>query len=133
VEWGRLRDRTVRDSRFESERSRSPPSVRQRYAGLPSGATICWRISTFPVWSDRTPTIALSVSFPVLRIKSILSPELIQTFLKYWSYLGSPTHNSEISRPFFQRKSGRFWHLWANSGYEKVVFSRTKLKTLAEV
>ncbi len=62
-----------------------------------------------------------------------LSPELIQTFLKYWSHLGSTIHNPDISRPFFHMKSGKFWHLWTNSGYEKVVFSKTKLKTLAEV
>lgn len=62
-----------------------------------------------------------------------LSPEIIQTFLKYWNHLGSPIHNSDISRPFFHMKSGKFWHLWANSGYEKIVFSKIKLKTFAEV
>lgn len=62
-----------------------------------------------------------------------LSPELIQTFLKYWSYLGSYNHNPDISRPFFHMKSGKFWHLWANSGYEKVLSSKVKLKNLSEV
>lgn len=62
-----------------------------------------------------------------------LSPELIQTFLKYWSYLGSFNHNPDISRPFFHMKSGKFWHLWANPGYVKLLSSKEKLKTLAEV
>lgn len=62
-----------------------------------------------------------------------LSHELIQTFLKYWSYLGSYNHNPDISRPFFHMRSGKFWHLWANSGYEKVLSSKVKLKNLSEV
>jgi len=38
-----------------------------------------------------------------------------------------------ISRPFFHMRSGKFWHLWANPGYEKVITSKVKLKTFAEV
>lgn len=62
-----------------------------------------------------------------------LSSELIQTFLKYWSYLGSPIHHPDISRPFFHMRSGKSWHLWANPGYEKIISSKVKLKTFAEV
>lgn len=62
-----------------------------------------------------------------------LCPELIQSFLKYWSYLGSCFHNPDISRPFFHMRSGKFWHLWANSGYEKLLSSKVKLKNLSEV
>jgi len=62
-----------------------------------------------------------------------LSPELTQTFLKYWSYLGSFNHHPDISRPFFHMRSGKFWHLWANPGYLKLISSKEKLKTLAEV
>lgn len=65
--------------------------------------------------------------------KIYLSSELIQTFLKYWSYLGSFNHNPDISRPFFHMRSGKFWHLWANSGYVKLLSSKEKLKTLAGV
>ena len=65
--------------------------------------------------------------------KIYLSSELIQTFLKYWSYLGSLNHNPDISRPFFHMRSGKFWHLWANAGYEKLLSSKVKLKTLSEV
>jgi putative restriction endonuclease len=62
-----------------------------------------------------------------------ISPTLIATFLKYWSYLGSLNHNPDISRPFFHMKSGKFWHLMANRGYEKIISSGIKLKTFAEV
>ena len=65
--------------------------------------------------------------------KIYLSSELIQTFFKYWSYLGSFNHNPDISRPFFHMRSGKFWHLWANSGYVELLSSKEKLKTLAEV
>ncbi|WP_416674139.1 hypothetical protein [Egbenema bharatensis] len=65
--------------------------------------------------------------------KIYLSDELIKTFLKYWSYLGSESHNPDISRPFFHMRSGKFWHLWANPGYEKIIASKMKLKTFAEV
>lgn len=65
--------------------------------------------------------------------KIYLSSELIQAFLKYWSYLGSFNHNPDISRPFFHMRSGKFWHLWANPGYVKLLSSKEKLKTLSEV
>lgn len=62
-----------------------------------------------------------------------LSPQLNQTFLKYWSYLGSASHNPDISRPYFHMKSGKFWHLMPRPGFEKVLSAKIKLKTLAEV
>lgn len=62
-----------------------------------------------------------------------LSPPLIQTFLKYWSYLGSARHRPDISRPFFHMKSGKFWHLVPRSGFEIVLAAKIKLKTMAEV
>ncbi len=62
-----------------------------------------------------------------------LSRQLNRTFLKYWSYLGSASHYPDISRPFFHMKSGKFWHLYTNPGFEKVLAKKIKLKTLAEV
>lgn len=62
-----------------------------------------------------------------------LSDELIKTFLKYWMFLGSDLHNPDISKPFFHMRSGKFWHFWANPGYEKIITSKAKLKTFAEV
>lgn len=62
-----------------------------------------------------------------------LSTDLNQIFLKYWSYLGSASHNPDISRPYFHMKSGKFWHLVAKPGFEKILSAKIKLKTLAEV
>jgi putative restriction endonuclease len=61
------------------------------------------------------------------------SSELIHSFLKFWSYLGSFNHNPDISMPFFYMQSGKFWHLWANPGYEKIISSKEKLKTFSAV
>lgn len=65
--------------------------------------------------------------------KIFLQPQLIQTFLKYWVYLGSNNHNPDISKPFFFMKSGKFWHLWPNPKYANILSSKVKLKTFAEV
>jgi putative restriction endonuclease len=62
-----------------------------------------------------------------------LSPQLNQTFLKYWSYLGSASHNPDISRPFFHMRSGKFWHLVPRPRFETVLAAKIKLKTMAEV
>jgi putative restriction endonuclease len=62
-----------------------------------------------------------------------LSHSLNCKFLKYWSYLGSELHNPDISSPYFHMRSGKFWHLMANPGYEKIISSKIKLKTFAEV
>lgn len=69
----------------------------------------------------------------VLENKIYLSDELMRTFFKYWDYLGSEYHNPDISRPFFHMRSGKFWHLWANPGYEEIIAAKVKLKTFAEV
>jgi putative restriction endonuclease len=47
-----------------------------------------------------------------------LSPELLATFLKYWSRLVTTDHRSNISLPFFHLTGDKFWHLVANIGYE---------------
>lgn len=62
-----------------------------------------------------------------------LSSTLITTFLKYWSYLGSLNHNPDISRPFFHMKSGKFWHLVMNPGFEPILAAKLRLKTFHEV
>ncbi|NJL56512.1 hypothetical protein HC928_16065, partial [bacterium] len=51
----------------------------------------------------------------------------------YWSYLGSVSHNPDISQPFYYLKSSKFWHLVANPGYARVITDQLKLKTLADV
>lgn len=64
------------------------------------------------------------------RNQIFLSPELIATFLKYWSYLGSDAHKSDICMPFFYMRNEGFWHLVARSGLESIL-SGFKPKNLA--
>lgn len=63
-----------------------------------------------------------------------LTPELIATFLKYWSNLVTTDHRSDVSLPFFHlagKKKVKFWHLMPNPGFEAVVESGTKIKGLS--
>ena len=62
-----------------------------------------------------------------------LSQDLNTCFLKYWSYLGSASHNPDASRPFFFMKSGKFWHLMPKIEYKHILADKIKLKTFAEV
>ena len=62
-----------------------------------------------------------------------LSVELIETFLHIWSYLGSESHNPDISKPFFHLKGDKFWHLIPNEGFREILNSKVKIKTFAEV
>lgn len=62
-----------------------------------------------------------------------LSPELIATFLKLWSQLGSASHHADIGLPFFHLRSEGFWHHKAKSGFEAVVGSSVKIRTLSAI
>lgn len=82
------------------------------------------------------PTLLLSVieQFDKGRIQHnqiYLTPELIATFLKYWSNLVTTDHRSDISLPFFHLTGDKFWHLMPNTGFEATIASRTKIKGLA--
>lgn len=82
------------------------------------------------------PTLLLSVieQFEKGKIQHnqiYLTPELIATFLKYWSNLVTTDHRSDISLPFFHLTGDKFWHLMPNSGFEATIASRTKIKGLA--
>lgn len=59
-----------------------------------------------------------------------LSPELISTFLKYWTHLGSDIHRSDIALPFYHLTGDGFWNLSPNPGFEAVVTAKVKLKSL---
>ena len=51
--------------------------------------------------------------------KIYLSPDLAETFIKYWSKVTDRKPN--IALPFFHLKGDGFWHLHPNAGYEKVL------------
>jgi putative restriction endonuclease len=75
-------------------------------------------------------TITLIQQGIIRQNRIFLSPELIATFLKYWSFLGSESHRSDIAQPFFHLQSEGFWHLKAKAGFEPVINSKVKIKTL---
>ena len=75
--------------------------------------------------------IALIQQGIIRQNRIFLSPELIATFLKYWSFLGSESHRSDIAQPFFHLQSEGFWHLKAKAGFEPVINSKVKIKTLS--
>lgn len=60
-----------------------------------------------------------------------LSPELIATFLKYWSNLVTTEHRSDIALPFFHLTGDKFWYLMPNPGFEATIATRTKIKGLS--
>lgn len=54
----------------------------------------------------------------VARNRIYPTPELLATFLKYWSYLGSDNHKAGIFLPFYHLTGDKFWHLQMQPGYE---------------
>ncbi len=83
------------------------------------------------------PILLLSIidliEHKVLRHNRIfLEPELIATFLKFWSQLGSNAHQPDIALPFFHLRGDGFWHFKANPGYESAIASgQNRLRTIS--
>lgn len=82
------------------------------------------------------PTLLLSVieliqQQKIQRNQIYLSPELIATFLKYWSTLVTTNHRADIALPFFHLTSEKFWHLVPNAGFEATIAAKVRLKTLS--
>jgi len=69
----------------------------------------------------------------IQRNQIYLSPELIATFLKYWSNLVTTNHRSDIALPFFHLTSEKFWHLVPNEGFEATIAAKVRLKTLSSL
>jgi putative restriction endonuclease len=70
----------------------------------------------------------------ISRNRIYLTPELIATFLKYWSNLVATDHHSDISLPFFHlagKKKVKFWHLMPNPGFEAIIESGIKIRGLS--
>ena len=63
--------------------------------------------------------------------KVTLSPDLAETFLKYWSRVTDRKPN--IAMPFFHLKSDGFWHLHANTGCETALRVVTQIKTFSRL
>lgn len=67
--------------------------------------------------------------------KIYLTAQLISTFLKYWSHLGSDLHQPSINLPFYHLKGDKFWHLQSKIGLDSVAQSlkSPSLKALQEI
>jgi len=63
--------------------------------------------------------------------KIVLSPELAETFLKYWSKVTDRKPN--LALPFFHLKSEGFWHHHANAGYETALGVATRIPTVTRL
>ena len=60
-----------------------------------------------------------------------LSPNLAETFIKYWSKVTNRKPN--IALPFFHLKSDGFWHLYPNAGYEKVLNVANRITAISRL
>ena len=63
--------------------------------------------------------IALIESGQICENRITVTPELAETFAKYWLRVTKRPPN--IGLPFFHLRSDGFWHHHANPGYEKGV------------
>lgn len=59
----------------------------------------------------------------------ILSAELIATFLNLWSHL-EPVRKPDIGLPFFHLKGDKFWHHQPKPGFEAVIASGVKIRSV---
>lgn len=58
-----------------------------------------------------------------------LSPGLIATFLRLWSQL-EPVRKPDIGLPFFHLITDGFWHYQMKSGFESLINSKVKVRTV---
>ena len=67
--------------------------------------------------------------------KIYLTTELVSTFQKYWSHIGSAYHTSSMNLPFFHLRGDKFWYLKAKFNLDSVVknMKSPSLKALDEV
>lgn len=63
--------------------------------------------------------------------KIIPSPELVETFVKYWSIIEDRKPN--LAMPFYHLTKKGFWHHQANPGYERALQVTTQIKTVSRL
>ena len=59
------------------------------------------------------------------------SPELVETFVKYWSVITDRKPN--LALPFFHLKNRNFWHHHPNPGYENALKVVPQIKTVSRL
>lgn len=67
----------------------------------------------------------------VLKNEIIPSPELVETFIKYWSIITDRTPN--LAMPFYHLKNKGFWHHRANPNYEMALQVTSPIKTVTKL
>ena len=67
----------------------------------------------------------------ILENKISPSPDLFESFMKYWSIVTNRRPN--LALPFFHLKRDRFWHLHAKAGYETALRVSTQIKTVSRL
>jgi len=67
----------------------------------------------------------------ILENKIEPSPQLVESFLKYWNLLS--IEKPRIYLPFYHLKSDKFWHLHAKSGQESLLGTIHQFKSMSQL
>ena len=76
--------------------------------------------------------IALIEQGQIQENKVPLSPDLAETFLKYWTKVVTD-RKPNIALPFFHLTGRGFWHLHPNAGYEKTLSVRSRITSISRL
>ncbi|MCT7957188.1 HNH endonuclease [Laspinema palackyanum] len=63
----------------------------------------------------------------------VLDAELVAAFLKLWGQLATTDHRSDIGLPFFHLQGDGFWHYQPKPGYEALVQSKAKIRSVGAI
>ncbi len=64
--------------------------------------------------------------------KIFLSPDLAESFMKYWAKVVTD-RRPNIALPFFHLKGDGFWHLHANTGYENALSVASRIRSISRL
>ena len=64
--------------------------------------------------------------------KIYLTPDLVETFLKYWTKVVTD-RKPDLALPFYHLQNRGFWHLHPNAGYEKVLNVASRIRPVSRL
>ena len=64
--------------------------------------------------------------------KIYLTPDLVETFLKYWTKVVTD-RKPDLALPFYHLQNRGFWHLHPNAGYEKVLSVAGRIRSVSRL
>ena len=64
--------------------------------------------------------------------KIYLTPDLVETFLKYWTKVVTD-RKPDLALPFYHLQNRGFWHLHPNAGYEKVLSVASRISPVSRL